>query len=283
LTQLRFAAHLASLSSLTSLPFCSSPLSQFPATYITTYAILNDFVNIAITTDRAIPLLQPDKWRLSQIGSVGVSLACTMAALSYAHFFVARDGLGYSGSELDTVMFCQISFLQRFVACSTRLKSPWWRRPYPSPTFLLAIFLSHLLTILFAVFGVLSARLPIGVVFALFGIELAFALGIDGLKLALYRIPWITVWTTVLPLTGQQMKRRMKHEATQRANGRSATVRKIWKAVHVITAVRKLWTNQQAAATKADEIRSNNRNEPRRELKTSSPQDSEPNSVVFHY
>jgi hypothetical protein len=137
-------------------------------------------------------------------------------------------------------MFCHISFLQRFVACGTRIKTYWWQQPHPSLLFLLAVLLSHVFTFLFAGFGVLSSPLPVGTLFGLFGVALGLALLIDFVKVALYRVRWVSICTALLPMHTQRRKMADKKEKSRRQIIRRVAVNKLWKAARAESAARHL-------------------------------------------
>ena len=52
---------------------------------------------------------KPDKWRIGQLLTLSFVLAALLAALSFAHFYVARDIFHVTDNELHSIMYLHIS------------------------------------------------------------------------------------------------------------------------------------------------------------------------------
>jgi H+-transporting ATPase len=52
---------------------------------------------------------RPDKWRIGQLLTLSSILAIFLAALSFGHFYVARDLFHVTDNELHSIMYLHIS------------------------------------------------------------------------------------------------------------------------------------------------------------------------------
>jgi hypothetical protein len=62
-----------------------------------------------IAVDNAEISEKPDKWRIGQLLTLSFVLAALLAALSFAHFYVARDVFHVTDNELHSIMYLHIS------------------------------------------------------------------------------------------------------------------------------------------------------------------------------
>lgn len=121
-----------------------------PSELVILIAVLNDAATLVISVDNARINKRPDKWRLGQLIFLSTVLGGLLCIISFAHFLVGRSYL--SSSQLETMMYLQISSCPHFVIFSTRLVDPFWKN-MPSPLFIFAIAGTQVVAYFLAVFG----------------------------------------------------------------------------------------------------------------------------------
>lgn len=64
---------------------------------------------MVISVDNTEISERPDKWRIGQLLTLSFVLAALLAALSFAHFYIARDVFHVTDNELHSIMYLHIS------------------------------------------------------------------------------------------------------------------------------------------------------------------------------
>jgi H+-transporting ATPase len=64
---------------------------------------------LVISVDNTEISERPDKWRIGQLLTLSFVLAALLAALSFAHFYIARDVFHVTDNELHSIMYLHIS------------------------------------------------------------------------------------------------------------------------------------------------------------------------------
>ncbi|RKO88927.1 H(+)-ATPase [Blyttiomyces helicus] len=126
---------------------------SLPDRLIILIAVLNDAATLVISVDNTKISNSPDKWRLGQLLCLSAVLGLCLAAISYAHFFIARDVFQVSPGILQTIMYLQISSCPHFVIFSTRVET-WFFESMPSPIFILAIGGTQVFAMFMSIYGV---------------------------------------------------------------------------------------------------------------------------------
>ncbi|KAI8063537.1 plasma-membrane proton-efflux P-type ATPase, partial [Gongronella butleri] len=82
---------------------------RMPAILLIMICVLNDAATLVISVDNTQISDRPDKWRIGQLLTLSFILAILLAALSFGHFFVARDVFHVNDNELHSIMYLHIS------------------------------------------------------------------------------------------------------------------------------------------------------------------------------
>ncbi len=101
---------------------------------------LVDFVTISLSTDRVSFSKQPDKWNVTALVNVGISLGMVTVAELFGLLFVGIRYLGLSTdvSRLHTFVFAALLYMGLFTVLIVRERNQFWNS-YPSITLLVAI------------------------------------------------------------------------------------------------------------------------------------------------
>ncbi|KAF9928453.1 hypothetical protein FBU30_002355 [Linnemannia zychae] len=149
--------------------------------------ILNDAATLVISVDNAKISAHPDKWRIGQLIFLSVVLGALLTALSFAHFFIARDVFKVSEDQLEAIMYLHISSAPHFVIFSTRLAGHFWEN-MPSPIFFIAIMGTQVFAMLICVYGIIVGE-AIGWIWgiAVIGISLVYFIFLDFVKVFIFK------------------------------------------------------------------------------------------------
>ncbi|ORY39063.1 plasma-membrane proton-e [Rhizoclosmatium globosum] len=138
---------------------------SLPPRLIILIAVLNDAATLVISVDNAQISQRPDKWRLGQLITLSFVLGFLLMVISWAHFFIAHYGFGYTQHSYDnypdeanagvlqTIMYLQISSCPHFVIFSTRLPGYFYEN-MPSWIFILAVAGTQVFAMFMSIFGI---------------------------------------------------------------------------------------------------------------------------------
>jgi H+-transporting ATPase len=146
----------------------------------------NDFVTMAIATDRVTFARTPERWRIPTLILTAGTLATPIVLLSFTVFFVGRDLLHLPLAQVHTLIFVLLVFTGQGNVYLVRARRHCWQS-LPSRWLLLSSVLDVVMVSVLATQGILMAALSPALVAALFGVVLAFLLGLDVLKIRLFR------------------------------------------------------------------------------------------------
>ncbi|RUP43095.1 hypothetical protein BC936DRAFT_137620 [Jimgerdemannia flammicorona] len=111
---------------------------QMPAILLILICVLNDAATLVIAVDNTQISPKPDKWRLGQLITLSIVLACFLTIMSFAHYFVAKLVMNVTPLQLNTIMYLHISSCPHFVIFSTRVPGYLWEN-IPSLLFFVVI------------------------------------------------------------------------------------------------------------------------------------------------
>jgi H+-transporting ATPase len=161
-------------------------------TFLTTPSLIvlllftNDFVTMAIATDRVSFSRAPDRWRIGALALTALPLAVLILLMSFGLFLAGRALLGLSPAQLHTLIFLVLVFGGQGTVYLVRERGPLWASR-PSRWLLLSSIMDVLIVSVLAVGGILMAPLPWWVVLLTLCIVAIYLLGVDFLKVALIR------------------------------------------------------------------------------------------------
>ena len=146
----------------------------------------NDFVTMAIATDRVSFSPEPDRWDIATLVLTAAVLAAFVLALSFAVFFYGRDVLRLPLGQLQTLVFLLLVFTGQGNVYLVRERGRLWRSR-PSRWLLLASALDLIAVAALAGKGVLMAPLPWRLIVELLVVVAVFTVAIDGVKVRVFR------------------------------------------------------------------------------------------------
>ncbi|KAF9956359.1 hypothetical protein BGZ72_002838 [Mortierella alpina] len=186
--------------------------------------ILNDAATLVISVDNAKISAHPDKWRIGQLIFLSVVLGALLTALSFAHFFVARDVFRVSPEQLEAIMYLHISSAPHFVIFSTRLSGYFWEN-MPSPIFFIAVMGTQVFAMLICVYGVIVGE-AIGWLWgiAVIGISLVYFVLLDFVKVYIFKR-----WTFEFTAHAWPTKARKEKLAARRV--RYIQQKRVWASI----------------------------------------------------
>ncbi len=148
----------------------------------------NDFVTMAIATDRAEASPTPTRWDVRRLVVIAAVLAALMLALSFAVFFAGRHWLHLPLPQLQTLIFLLLVFTGQGNVYLVRTSRHFWQTR-PSRWLLLASVLDIVVVIVLATQGILMTALSPGLVAGLLLLVLAYMGLLDLVKVGLFRDP----------------------------------------------------------------------------------------------
>ena len=146
----------------------------------------NDFVTMAIATDRAPAWPAPVRWRVRAMVLAASLLAVAVLVLSFSVFFVGRDVLHLPLPQLQTLVFLMLVFSGQGLVYLVRSDGFFWQSR-PSGWLLTASAVDIAAVSVLAANGVLMAPLSLTVVAALLGLVLTYLALLDLLKVPMFR------------------------------------------------------------------------------------------------
>jgi H+-transporting ATPase len=142
----------------------------------------NDFVTMAIATDRVSFSRRPDRWRIRSLMLAAASLALPLLAFSFTVFFAARTFLHLPLAQLQTLMFVMLVFSGQGMVYLVRERRHFWRSR-PSRWLFFSSIVDVAVVTLLATQGILMTAIPLTLVGALLVLIFVFLTGLDFLKL----------------------------------------------------------------------------------------------------
>jgi H+-transporting ATPase len=171
---------------LLSLAFVATGLFVTTPFLILLMIFANDFVVMSVGTDNVRISPRPDRWDVRRITTIGAVIAMGWLCLSFSVVLVGWYTLRWSLPTLQTVVFLDLVFSGQATLCLMRERGPFWSSR-PATTLVLASGLDILVLSTLAAAGILMAPVSPGVIVALLALVAAVAVGIDRLKLWLFR------------------------------------------------------------------------------------------------
>jgi H+-transporting ATPase len=146
----------------------------------------NDFVTMALATDRVSFSPQPDRWRVPGLVRTAAALAAVILALSFTVFFVGRDGLHLPLAPLQTIIFVMLVLSGQGTVYVVRERRHFWRSR-PSAWLLAATAADIALVAFLATKGILMAPVAPALLAGLAAAVAAMLLALDFLKVHVFR------------------------------------------------------------------------------------------------
>ncbi|RIK46788.1 MAG: plasma-membrane proton-efflux P-type ATPase [Chloroflexi bacterium] len=138
----------------------------------------NDFVTMALTTDRVVAAQNPQRWQMSALLRAALILALPLLALSLGIFFVGRSALGLTLAQAQTLVFVWLVFSGQATVYVARARGRFWR-PRPSNWLLASTLADVVVVSLLATQGWLMAPIALWHVAALAVLAIGFLLAMS--------------------------------------------------------------------------------------------------------
>jgi len=181
--------------------------------------VLNDAATLVISVDNTQISPKPDKWRLGQLITMSITLACFLTLMSFAHYFVAKYVFKVGMYQLNTIMYLHISSCPHFVIFSTRVPGYLWENT-PSLLFITVIVATQVFAMFMSVYGLFGEEEGIGEIgwpwgISILAISFAYTFVLDFIKVQLFR--WWSFENTVkvFPTAKRVAKLQARKTATQ--------------------------------------------------------------------
>ncbi|OZJ05862.1 hypothetical protein BZG36_00868 [Bifiguratus adelaidae] len=162
---------------------------QLPAFLLVIICVLNDAATVVISVDNAEVSAKPNKWRLGQLLILSAAIAIILVGASFAHYYIAKDVLGVTRGQLDTIMYLHISSCPHFIIFSSRTTGRFWQHR-PSILFTSVIIATQIIALLFSVYAFLSEAIPWSMGIIILLISLVIMVIADFVKVAI-----LSSWT----------------------------------------------------------------------------------------
>ncbi|HQU34539.1 MAG TPA: HAD-IC family P-type ATPase [Thermoanaerobaculaceae bacterium] len=162
-------------------------------TFVTTPTLIvlllftNDFVTMAIATDRTTVPVAPTRWRIGPLMRTALVLASLILLMSFGVFFFARSVLGLPLAQLQTLMFVLLVFSGQGTVYVVREHRYFWHS-MPSRWLLGSSVADVLVVGAMASLGILMAPIPLWLLAATLGLVAVYLTGVDLIKVRLMRV-----------------------------------------------------------------------------------------------
>lgn len=143
--------------------------------------LANDFATMSIATDNVRASSKPDRWHISAMLVLALSLGIPLLLLTLSIFWVGRDILHLPLAQLQTLSFITLVFSAQGMVYLVRERQHFWTSR-PGRWLMLASSVAVLCTILLATMGILMRPLSLWVVLATLGAVLLSLVALDLIK-----------------------------------------------------------------------------------------------------
>ncbi|CAO3694475.1 hypothetical protein G6F70_000287 [Rhizopus microsporus] len=206
-----------------------------PAVLLIMICVLNDAATLVISIDNTEISERPDKWRIGQLLTLSFVLAALLAALSFAHFYIARDIFHVTDNELHSIMYLHISSAPHFVIFSTRVPGYWWKN-MPNWIFTVCIIGTQIIALFFSVYGVFGEHegvAPCGYGWGLsvLGVSLVYFMLLDVVKVQIFRKWSFEMTAKLVPTRGRKNKLHTRKELLEKKTFVDAAWKKLLNPV----------------------------------------------------
>jgi H+-transporting ATPase len=155
-------------------------------TLIVLLLFTNDFVTMAIATDRVTSSRSPQRWHVRAVVLTAIALAALILLLSFSIFFVGRDVLHLPLAQLQTLIFVMLVFSGQGTVYLVRERRHFWNS-MPSRWLLLSSGMDILAVSLLATHGILMASISASLVAAILASVAVYLAAIDFIKIGIVR------------------------------------------------------------------------------------------------
>nr|NQU92344.1 plasma-membrane proton-efflux P-type ATPase [Bacteroidota bacterium] len=162
--------------------------NQYPVTaiMIVLLAVFNDFPIMAISYDRVKYSMKPERWNMNKVIGIASVLGFTNVVFTFFIYLIGRDIMHFSGNELQTLVFAELSIAGNLTIFLSRTRGPLWSIR-PGSGLVWATLISKGIISLIVAFGLLMAPIGWWVLFV-WGYAMVQMMITDRVKLLAYRV-----------------------------------------------------------------------------------------------
>ncbi len=130
------------------------------AVMIILLALLNDLPIMTIAKDNTWLDPRPVRWQMPRVLTVATLLGGIGVIETFGLLIIAHSWMSIGLAQLQSVIFLKLAVAGHLTLFVARSRRPFWRRPFPAPILLGAIFGTQLLAVLIVGFGWFVASIP---------------------------------------------------------------------------------------------------------------------------
>lgn len=145
----------------------------------------NDFVTMSIATDNVPFSHKPEHWNMRNLMSAGGIIAALVLLFSFAVFYIGRDLLHLTFSQLQTLIFVLMVFTGQGTVYLVRERSHFWHS-LPGKWLLLSSVLDILIVSVMAIKGILMEPISASIIIGLFVSTVIYLALIDFFKVRIF-------------------------------------------------------------------------------------------------
>lgn len=146
----------------------------------------NDFATMSLSTDNAEPSLSPNKWNIKNVMLSSSVIGIALLAEALLSIYIGLRFFAFSEKEMQTFILLVMVFTSQFRVLIVRERR-WFWSSRPGRELIFSVIGVIVAFILLGTFGGIIAPIPITAVFFSLGYSAAFTLGIDPLKVLVFR------------------------------------------------------------------------------------------------
>ncbi len=147
----------------------------------------NDFVTMALATDRVTFSPKPDRWNIRSLASSALILASAWLAFSFGVLFAGHSVLDLDHARLQTMIFVMLVFSGQANVYLVRERRHFWSS-LPSRWLMFSTAVDVVVVSLLATQGVLMSSISSLLVIGLFWAAVFYMVGLDYVKVAAFKI-----------------------------------------------------------------------------------------------
>jgi len=150
-------------------------------------ALLNDLPILTIAYDNTKTSDKPVRWNMKELFTVASILGISGVISSFLLFFLLREN-GFDEKIIQTLIFLKLLIAGHSTIFVTRNNGWFWKKPWPSPLLLGAIFGTEIIGTLIAVNGIWITAISWQYVLYIWAYALAWFIFNDLVKIGVYKM-----------------------------------------------------------------------------------------------
>jgi H+-transporting ATPase len=149
-------------------------------------ALLNDFPIMTIAYDNTWLDPRPVRWDMRRVLYVSTTLGLIGVVETFGLLLIARLLLGLGQEQIQSFIYLKLAVAGHLTLFVARARQPFYRKPYPALTLLLAVLGTQAVAACIVGFGIFVAAIPWSYVGLIWGYCLVWVFIEDAVKLQVY-------------------------------------------------------------------------------------------------